>query len=258
MTNIVALVTARGGSKGIPGKNVASVGGKPLIAWSIEAALGSSRVQRTLVSTDDPQIAEVSRNAGAEVPFLRPPELARDNSSHLSVVLHTLDWLADNDDCHPDYLLLLQPTSPLRTSADIDAAVDLAEKHDADSVVSVCAAHNHPYLVKQVTSAGVLADFLSVDRKAYLRRQDLPGAYALNGALYIIRPSVLRQQQTFLPERTFPYVMPAERSLDIDDPWDLHLVRLVMEDQACRSRTSTSATVPLATALPASSLRKPA
>jgi CMP-N,N'-diacetyllegionaminic acid synthase len=258
MMNIVALVTARGGSKGIPGKNITPVGGKPLIVWSIEAARQAGGVQRTLVSTDDPRIAEVARAAGAEVPFLRPAELAQDNSSHLSVVLHALAWLAENDHSQPDYLLLLQPTSPLRTSDDIDQAIALAGQHDADAVVSVCLAHNHPFLVKRIDAQGTLEDFLTLDRRAYLRRQDLPAAYALNGALYLIRPAILREQRTFLPQRTYPYVMPTERSLDIDDPWDLHLVRLVMEDQACRTRTSASPAVASVPALPVSSLRKPA
>jgi N-acylneuraminate cytidylyltransferase/CMP-N,N'-diacetyllegionaminic acid synthase len=190
------------------------------------------------------------------VPFLRPAELARDNSSHISVVLHALDWLEANG-CLPVYLVLLQPTSPLRYAEDIDRAIELAFEKDADSVVSVCAAHNHPLLVKKIGADGCLANY-ATSELSYLRRQDLPAAYALNGAIYVTKVDVLRRQQTFLPPRTFPYVMPAERSLEIDDPWDLYLVRLVMEDRTCQANRSSSRAGPSAPVTPASSLRKPA
>jgi CMP-N,N'-diacetyllegionaminic acid synthase len=226
----VALVTARGGSKGVPGKNIAPVAGKPLIAWTIEAAKTARRVGRTLVSTDDRGIAEAAQACGAEVPFVRPAELARDGSSHISVVLHALGWLEEHG-CRPRYLVLLQPTSPLRTGHDIDEAIALAYEKDADSVVSVCRAHNHPLLVKKLTPEGCLGDYIVSDL-AYLRRQDLPEALALNGAVYVTKVAVLRAQKTFLPPRTFPYLMPPERSLEVDDPWDLHLLRLVMEDRS--------------------------
>ncbi len=228
----IALITARGGSKGVPGKNIAPVAGKPLIAWTIEAARASRKLGRVIVSTDDSGIAQIARSFGAEVPFTRPAELAGDKSSHISVVLHALDWL-EKENCPPRYLVLLQPTSPLRSPADIDGAIELAFAKDADSVVSVCAAHNHPLLVKKMTPEGTLANYASADL-AYLRRQDLPEAFALNGAVYVTKSSVLREQKTFLPPRTVPYVMPAERSLEIDDPWDLHLVRLVMEDREAK------------------------
>jgi CMP-N,N'-diacetyllegionaminic acid synthase len=231
----VALVTARGGSKGVPGKNIAPVAGKPLIGWTIDAARSATRLDRIFVSTDDPEIARIAKSFGAEIPFLRPAELAADNSSHISVVLHALSWLA-NEGLSPRYLVLLQPTSPLRTSADIDGAIALALAQDADSVVSVCVAHNHPLLVKKRTPEGYLANYAQSDL-AYLRRQDLPEAFALNGAIYVTKTSVLKEQMTFMPPRTLPFLMPAERSLEIDDPWDLHLARLVMEDRRIESRT---------------------
>jgi CMP-N-acetylneuraminic acid synthetase len=236
MPTIVALVTARGGSKGIPGKNIALVAGKPLIAWSIEAAYNSRHVSRTIVSSDDDAILRASRVAGAETPFVRPAELAGDTSTHLSVVLHALDWLA-SDGCRPDWLVLLQPTSPLRSAADIDAAIELAIAKNADAVVSVTETHSHPWLTKQLADDGRLVDFAVGPKPAYLRRQDLPAAYALNGAVYVIRPDVLREAKTFLPANTYPYVMPTERSLDVDTPWDLQLVRLVMDDLSRRRAT---------------------
>ncbi len=256
--DVIALVTARGGSKGIPGKNVLPVGGRPLIAWTIQAARDSALVRRVIVSTDDEAIAQASVAAGAEVPFTRPAELARDNSSHISVVLHALDWLEVDEGRLPDYLLLLQPTSPLRTADDIDAAIALAGQTRAASVVGVCPAHTHPYLAKSVSPEGRLTDFLTIDRRAYLRRQDLPAAYALNGAIYLTPPATLRQERTFLPADTVPYVMPVERSLDVDTRWDLTLLKLLMEDHAWRPEPSALPGVPSVPATRASSLRKPA
>jgi CMP-N-acetylneuraminic acid synthetase len=241
MLDIVALITARGGSKGIPGKNIIPVAGKPLLAWTIEAARQAPSVRRVVLSTDDAKIAEVARDWHCEVPFLRPADLAQDTSSHLSVVLHALEYLEREEGKLPEYLLLLQPTSPMRSSGDIEAAIAVARSHDADSVVSVCSAHPHPWLAKQIVGDGSLRDFFTLDKSRYLRRQDLPPAYVLNGAIYLIRPSVLRDQQTFHPSRTFPYVMPGERSLDIDDPWDLHVIRLIMEDQRCGTKSESQA-----------------
>src|SRR5262249_41195917 len=163
--------TARGGSKGVPGKNIAPVAGKPLIAWTIEAARAARRLARVIVSTDDSAIAQAARAFGAEVPFLRPVELARHKSSPISDALHALGWL-EKERCLPHYLVLLQPTSPLRISEDIDEAIALAHAKNADSVVSVCAAHNHPLLVKKATPDGTLANYATTDL-AYMRRQDL-------------------------------------------------------------------------------------
>lgn len=227
---IIGLITARGGSKGIPGKNIKLLAGKPLIAWTIEAALGSRQLDRLIVSTDDAAIAEAARRYGADVPFMRPAELAQDTSSHISVVDHALDWLAAHDGTDPDYVLLLQPTSPLRTAQDIDATIELALQRQAVAVVSVCEVDQHPLLCQRVQPDGTLAPYMTSEL-TYLRRQDLPPAYALNGALYLNRSESLRRDRTFLPVGTLPYVMPRERSLDIDTPWDWHLVELVLGER---------------------------
>lgn len=230
MGKIVGVITARGGSKAIPHKNTVPLAGKPLIAWTIEAALQSRRLDRLIVSTDDPEIAETSRAWGAEVPFLRPAELAEDNTPHILVMLHSLSWLNESAAASPDYLLLLQPTSPLRTAEDIDTAIEIAEARDAIAVVSVAEMHRHPYLSKRILEDGTLADFVETDI-AYLRRQALPPAYALNGAIYLNRPESLLRDRTFVPPGTLAYVMPPERSMDVDSPWDLHLIELVLRDQ---------------------------
>ena len=229
MIKTVGLITARGGSKSIPRKNVKPLAGKPLIAWTIEAALRSQRLSRVIVSTDDEEIARVAREWGADVPFMRPPELAEDDSPHLDVIRHALSWLEAEKEPELDYLMLLQPTSPLRTTADIDAAIILAELRDADAVISVCQTHDHPFLSKQVTPDGKLLDFVEKPQ-GYLPRQKLPPAYSLNGAIYVIRRAVLLERDDWYTDRTFAYIMPPERSYDIDTPWDLHLVDLILRD----------------------------
>jgi CMP-N,N'-diacetyllegionaminic acid synthase len=239
MTRIVGLVTARGGSKGIPRKNVLPLAGKPLIAWTLEAALESRKLDRVIVSTDDAEIADVARAWGATVPFMRPAELARDDSSHIDVVQHALDWLAAHEHSEPEYLLTLQPTSPLRTSEDIDAAIAIAVERDAQAVVSVVNAGTHPFLAKRIMDDGTLEDLVPTSG-GYLRRQVLPPAYGLNGAIYLNRSASLRNDGTFLPRGTVAYVMPAERSLDVDTPWDFYLADLILGERgrrAARSRT---------------------
>lgn len=224
----LGLITARGGSKGLPGKNVRMTAGKPLIAWTLEAALKAKSLDRTIVSTDDREIAETARRFGGEAPFMRPPELARDDSPHVDVVLHALAWLDEEQDFRPDYVVLLQPTSPLRTAEDIDGAVALARSKKADAVVSVCETHDHPYLVRRIAENGTLEEFLPCPL-SYARRQDLPPAYALNGAIYVIRPSALVAARTFLPSSTQAFVMPADRSYQIDTAADLRWVEFVLQ-----------------------------
>jgi CMP-N,N'-diacetyllegionaminic acid synthase len=230
MGEIVGLITARGGSKGIPRKNVKLLAGKPLIAWTIEAALLSPRLSRVIVSTEDDEIARVARQWGAAVPFMRPPELAQDDSPHLLVVEHALQWLEKHDNARPDYVMLLQPTSPLRTAEDIEAVLQVAEARSARAIVSVCKMDRHPYLAKRILEDGTLADFVPSDI-AYLRRQALPPVYALNGAIYLNRRESLLTDRTFVPQGTYGYIMPPERSLDIDSLWDFHLIELILKDR---------------------------
>lgn len=228
MNDVLALITARGGSKGIPGKNIKVLDGKPLLAWSIEAAVASSSVGRIVVSTDDEQVAEIGRAWGAETPFVRPTELAGDGSSHIDALVHAIEWLDANEGYRPEYVLTLQPTSPLRTAADIDAACAIAEANDADAVVGVEETHHHPFLVRKIGPGGRLEEFMRTDIE-YLRRQDLPAAYALNGAIFLNRRESLLRDRTFEPTAAYPYVMPADRSMQIDTPWDWFLMERVMD-----------------------------
>jgi CMP-N-acetylneuraminic acid synthetase len=220
VAGVLGLITARGGSKGVPRKNVRPLAGKPLIGWTIDAARSARRLDKLIVSTDDEEIATVCRQLGASVPFMRPPELARDDSPHIDVVLHALRWMAREEKYEPEYVLLLQPTSPLRTAADIESIIEMAMERRAEAIVSVCPARDHPYLVRKLDSEGVTTPFMECPLP-YARRQDLPDAYALNGALYIQRCAGLLERGRFEGCRTLAYVMPRERSLEIDTEDDL-------------------------------------
>ncbi|MHC1783132.1 MAG: acylneuraminate cytidylyltransferase family protein [Anaerolineaceae bacterium] len=225
------MVTARGGSKSIPGKNVKLLAGKPLVRWTIDEAHKSRLISRLLVSTDDEEIRSVSLAGGAEVPFLRPVEIAGDTSPHIDVMIHTLDWLKNEQDYQPEYVLLLQPTSPFRTVQDIDGVICMAmDNPEADALIGVCEAQNHPFLIKKLDSRDRLEDYFQSDL-AYLRRQDLPPAYVINGAIYLNKPSSLRRERKMVPPGSLAYVMPKEHSLDVDTPWDFHLAELIMNDR---------------------------
>ena len=230
MAKILGLITARGGSKGIPGKNIKPLGNKPLINWTIEAALKSTAIDRVVVSTDYEDIAKAAKEAGAEVPFMRPVELAGDDSSHISVVVHAIKWLADNEGYRPDYVMLLQPTSPFRTSKDIDEAAKLAEERRGDGVLSVVEAPSHPYLVKRIAEDGTLIDFTEKP-EGYLRRQSMEPAYAINGAIYLTRTELILKEKKLATGRFYPYLMDEEGSIDIDTPWDFHIAELLIADK---------------------------
>lgn len=224
--NVLGLVLARGGSKGIPRKNIAPVAGKPMMAWTIEAALASGVFSRLIVSTDCPDIAAVAREFGAEVPFMRPAELAQDHTPGLDVTLHLLDWLRENGG-EPDYVYILQPTSPLRTAEDIRGAVEFAIARNADAVIGVTEASPHPWLARTMAADGTLDYLIHVEPKP-TSRHEYPAAWLINGAAYVTRTESLRRTRTFQPPGTLGYVMPIERSLDIDTPWELHLANLIM------------------------------
>ncbi len=227
MIDVLALVTARGGSKGVPRKNVRPLQGRPLIAWTIDEARAATSVARVVVSTDDEEIATIAAGCGAEVPFMRPKEHAGDASSHIDVLVHAIEWFERNEGYRPEYILTMQPTSPLRTVQDIEAACLIAEANGADAVVGVEETHHHPFLVRMIGSNGKLEEFVQTDI-SYLRRQDLPPAYVVNGAIFLNRRDSLLRDRTFEPVGTYPYVMPSDRSLQIDTPWDWFLIEQVM------------------------------
>ena len=226
---ILCILPARGGSKGIPRKNVKSLAGKPLIAWTITSALNLPAIDRLLVSTDDLEIAETARAWGAEVPFMRPEELSSDTAKSIEVVFHALEWLKNRENYVPDCVLLLQATSPLRSTTDIQAAIDLQKEKGASAVVSVC---ELPHPLSWVRELGPDGKILPpTETQLVTRRQDARSLYQLNGALYLIQTAVLEKERTFLPENTYAHIMPLERSLDIDTPWDFYLADLILRDQ---------------------------
>lgn len=218
-----ALIPARGGSKGIPRKNIKPIAGKPLIAWSIEAAYRSRMFDSVVVSTEDEEIAEVARQCGAQVPFLRPPELAQDDTPGIDPVLHALEQLPEFES-----VLLLQPTSPLRTTEDIDACIGLAQGMQVPSVVSVSEPEKHPYWMYRLDADQRLQPLIDVPPIAC--RQELPSIYAMNGALYYSRADRLRQHRTFITDETVAYIMPPERSVDLDNLLDWKLAELLLKE----------------------------
>lgn len=226
--SLLALVPARGGSKGIPKKNVMPIAGKPLLAWTIEAALSAGSVDEVVVSTEDEEIAGVARHYGGLVPFMRPVELSGDEVSAVDVALHAIEWAENIKGKRPEYLLLLQPTSPLRTAEDIDGAVALAFSREAESVVSVCECDKHPFWTRRIAADGRLDPLFEVPA-GNVPRQQLPTAYAFNGALYVTRIDALVEKRTFVTDRTLAYVMPRERSIDIDTPFDARIAELLLE-----------------------------
>ncbi len=210
---ILAVIPARGGSKGVKRKNIRPLAGKPLIAWSIEAAHNSRYVDRCVLSSEDAEIIEVAKQHGCDVPFVRPADLAADDTPGIAPVLHLLKNLGETY----DYLLLLQPTSPLRRAEDIDAIIELCLDKAASSAVSVEKAEPHPYWCFQTNAQQQLQPLFS-DIPA--RRQDLPAMYSLNGALYLSTWQHLIEQQSFISKDTLAYPMSRSHSADIDTELD--------------------------------------
>lgn len=224
--DIFLLIPARGGSKGLPGKNLKPLAGRPLIQWTIDAALRSEISTQVWVSTDDPEIAQVARQSGAEAPFLRPAPLASDTASTLDVALHALDYLKASGKGCPNYVGLLQPTSPLRTPADLRNAVQLLQTDTVDAVVSVTPEPHPVQWLRRLSPEGMLTPWLH-DTGSDQRQGNEP-LFRINGAIYLVRTAILRSKRTFFPERTRAYVMPIERSVDIDTLWDFQLAEMIL------------------------------
>jgi len=209
--SVLGLIAARGGSKGVPGKNIFVVNGRPLIQWSIDAARASRYIDRLVLSSDDPEIMEVARGAGCEVPFSRDAALASDDANAIDVVADALVRLPGYD-----LVVLLQPTSPLRIAADIDGAIELLVSSGASACVTLREAEEHPYWMFRLGDGGRLVRFAEPAGGMPLRRQDLPPAWSLNGAVYVAGCDWFLKNRTFLSPATVGYPMPADRSLDID------------------------------------------
>ena len=226
--HILGLIPARGGSKGIPRKNLVRLAGKPLIAYTVEAAKGSKQLTRVIVSTEDQEIADTAKALGVEVPFMRPAHLAADETPMLDVLLDALSTLQRTENYRPDIVVLLQPTSPLRRSVDIDAAVELLQSSGAHTVVTVMAVP-HQFTPSSLIRMEGNKVWPWGDGQAPLRRQDKPLLYARNGpAVVAVRTNVLLAEGSLYGKDTRGLVMSREHSLDIDEPFDLELAERLL------------------------------
>lgn len=224
---IMGLIPARGGSKGIPGKNIKNFSGEPLIAHSIKTAQLISRIDRLILSTDDEKIAQVGREYNIEVPFIRPEILATDSADALSVFKHALEFVI-GEGYHPDALLVLQPTSPLREAVDIEKAIDLFEGGGFDQVISLTPVRQHPYWMKRINEDNSIEPYIKEQGKP-LRRQELPSLYIPNGAIYIYTTEfILNNLEN---PKVGSIIMEEWKSLDIDTPLDFYLAEKVMEEK---------------------------
>lgn len=218
---------ARGGSKGLPGKNLLDVGGRPMIVWSVLAGQESCHIDRLILSSDDEAIISAARTVGCEIPFIRPAHLADDTASAQDVLIHALDSLNETF----DYLVLLQATSPLRTADDIDGAIALCEQSGAPSCVSVTTPSKPPYWMYHVDRQGHMERILPPPTEAD-RRQGLPPVFVLNGAVYVVRVDWFRKCGRFVTDETRAFFMPPERSVDVDTRQDWLLAHALMKDGA--------------------------
>lgn len=213
--SVLGVILARGGSKELPRKNVRELAGKPLIAWTIEAGLQSEYVDRLILSSDDEEIMRIAEEWGCEVPFQRPDELAQDDTPSMDALLHALDQVPEHD-----YVVLLQPTSPLRTAEDVDGTIDTCHDRVAPACVSVVETDKPPEWMYTITDDGRLDRVLD-EEESVARRQDARSTYVLNGAVYVARTNWLREKKIFVTDCTQFHLMPKKRSVDVDTELDL-------------------------------------
>ena len=227
---MIAIIPARGGSKGLPGKNIKPLHGVPLICHSIQAALKAKSISRVIVSTDDDEIANIARVCGAEVPFMRPLELAADKSMVMDAYFYTIDRLANESNEVIESFVALLPTVPLRLPKDIDNTVSVFVSNRADSVISVTEAVVPVQWYRKISNNGVLSDYLP-EFNAVINRQELEQMYIPNGAVYVFRTERLRETRQYYMNKTYPYIMPRGRSADIDEQLDFEWAEFLMQKE---------------------------
>ncbi|HAF28027.1 MAG TPA: CMP-N-acetlyneuraminic acid synthetase [Bacteroidales bacterium] len=225
----LAIIPARKGSKRLPNKNIKNLGGHPLISWTIRAALDSKYLNDVMVSTDSVEIAEISKHYGASIPFIRPDHLAKDDSSSFDVVKHVIDFYKNNG-IEYENIVLLQPTSPLRTSNEIDNAIEMQVIKNANSITSVCEVDHSPLWTGTIPIDNSMRGFLNLNSKVN-RSKDLETYYRLNGAIYIVKTSRILEEKSFISqEKSFAFKMGREQSVDIDTILDFKLASLILQD----------------------------
>jgi N-acylneuraminate cytidylyltransferase/CMP-N,N'-diacetyllegionaminic acid synthase len=232
LEKILAIIPARGGSKGIPRKNIKQLLGKPLLAWTIDEAKKSRFVSKIIVSTDDNEIALVSRKYGAEVPFMRPAELASDTAKSADVVLHALDFFEKQNEFF-DYVILLEPTSPLRTVDDIDECLCiLLGKKEAKAIVSVAKLESsHPEFNVIINSEGYIKKPDGSSTFKVLRRQELEDIYFFDGSIYVSEVNIFKKEKTFYHDKTLGYTIAKYKSIEIDELSDFICVEALMDSR---------------------------
>lgn len=228
MDRILAIITARSGSKGLKHKNIKKINGKPLIAYTIEAAKNSGIFMDIIVSTDSEKYADISKEYGASVPFLRSKELSSDTATSIDVILSVIEKMEELGSIY-DYFMLLQPTSPLRTSNNIVEAYDLLKQKNANTVVGVCETEHSPLISNTLDPSLLLDKFL--DKAKNMRRQDMPVYYRINGAIYICKVEYFKKYKDFYKEKSYAYIMNKRESVDIDDEIDFKLAEAIMKEK---------------------------
>lgn len=227
---ILAIIPARAGSKRLPKKNSKLLLDKPLIEWTIEAAKACNLLDCVMVTTDDQLVANISKELCVNVPFLRPEALAQDNSSSIDVVIHAIDFYRSNGK-HFDYVMLLQPTSPLRNSQHITEAVELLIEKNADAIISVCPCEHSPLWSNTLEESGSMVSFLSGDL-LNKRSQDLPDFYRINGAIYLVKTErLIKEKSFFIRDKIFAYKMSAKESVDIDEEVDFLFAEAILKNR---------------------------
>ncbi len=225
---MIAIIPARGGSKGVPGKNIKMLNGKPLIAYTIEAALKASAIDKVVVTTDSKDIAEIAQKYGAEVPFLRPSYLAEDNSKAQDVYLHAVDYIKDSEKIDASKFVVLLPTAPFRNSKHIDEAINLFSTSKADTLISVCKVETPPSWMLNMDDWGRLSNCGFDAENASGNRQGNLVHYIPNGAIYVLDYNLLKQQGTYYSDNTIGYVMNRKDSVDIDNIEDFEYADYLM------------------------------
>lgn len=225
---MLAIIPARGGSKGLPGKNIKLMNGKPLIVYTFEAAKNSKFIDRIILSTDDDEIAGVAKQFDIEVPFMRPSHLATDDALAIDNYLYTIERLNSEQNNNILEFCVLQPTSPLRIADDIDNSIELFYKENADSVISIYENPHPPIWSKKIDSQGKLSSYFDLTSENK-NRQELVNAYLPNGAIFVFKYSLLKEKRTYYSEHTFGYIMPNNRSIDIDNKLDFEFAEFLLK-----------------------------